>query len=146
MLGCTLCAGCISTPDDDIVPEDFDDWLQIIEDPPSKYRVDTQKMILFYDHKYDSKSFTITYIMSGDYYSFDIALASSSLHPEGNEYYKLDNILGNDIYIIKDETLINPKVTNIIDKRSDTSVCSILYLTPERYNWMIEIIDRFFQE
>lgn len=146
MFGSTLCAGCILATDEDNLPKEFDDWLQFIENPPSEYRVDTQKMILFYDHNYTTKSFKITYIMSGVYYSFDIALASSTLSSENNGFYKLDNVLDNDVYIIKDESVINPKVTNIVHKQSGKSVCSILYLTPERYDWMTQIIDRYFDE
>ena len=145
MIACIFSAGCI-LEDNTSKPDTLDGWMKFIEQPPSDYTVDVKKMLVFYDQHSQTKSFTITYMNSGDFYSFDIELLSPTLHPEIDGFSKFDNALDNYVYVVIDDSLINPKVTNVIEKETGKSVCSIMYLTTERYNWMIEIMERWFKE
>ena len=77
---------------------------------------------------------------------FKNQLNSNTVLNEINGFSKFDTALDNYVYVVIDDSLINPKVTNVIEKETGKSVCSIMYLTTERYNWMIEIMERWFKE
>lgn len=153
MIACTFCAGCTDNPGGgtpiigtSAEQKEFDEWMNILENPPSEYIAYTGELRLYKFSMPEFNLLRITYMTeTNKVLGVFPELASPKLYPVKNGA-KLDNSFAEDVFIIEDSTLSTSTVTALQNKGTGVTEFAVLHLTSEEYDAFVQTINDWFKK
>lgn len=153
MIACTFCAGCTDNEGGEIPSigtnaeqKEFDEWMKIVENPPSGYTIDAGKLKHFRMLRPGNNWLYIDFLLDTGAPKLLPAVLGSSNLVSINNGAKLDDISGKNIFIVKDNSLSTSTVTVLLQSNSNKVEFAVLHLTFEDYNALTKTINDWFKE